>query len=405
MDKTFFVGINYWPAKKAMYWWKKFDIEEVREDFARLKQAGIKVVRIFLTWEDFQPRPDLISRRAIDNLCAVADLAKTFSLSLMPTFFCGHMSGVNWMPGWMLTGQNSAGRFPVFSDSRICGAQIRNFYTEKDIIEAQGYQVQEVCSALKDHEAITAYDLGNEASNCVIPPSAEYAHRWLGSMTYLINRYSGKVPVTLGMHAEDLEENRHLGPQDAALFCDFLSMHGYPFYLSWSTDTYDVDVLPFLGLVTAWLGKKPVLFQEFGAPTAPRLTPWPDLSGSKCPLGAEDVVAQFYRRAISRLYEENMIGCMIWCYADYIPELWNYPPLDKNLHERHFGIFRYDRTPKPVVEVLGGNLGHNRPPVNLSLKAFSWLEGEDRTSFYDNPRNNLIRLYKKYKQALKQRSN
>ena len=52
--------------------------------------------------------------------------------------------------------------------------------------------------------------------------------------------------MILGMHAEDLEE---IGtwPQDAARYCDFLCMHGYPFYLDWVEDELDARVLPFLG--------------------------------------------------------------------------------------------------------------------------------------------------------------
>ncbi len=43
-----------------------------------------------------------------------------------------------------------------------------------------------------------------------------------------------------------------------------------------------MQVLPFLGLLTRWLGGKPVLFEEFGAPSRPVLYPYPgeeDLAG------------------------------------------------------------------------------------------------------------------------------
>jgi len=26
----FLLGVNYWPAKKAMYWWKNFDTKKLR---------------------------------------------------------------------------------------------------------------------------------------------------------------------------------------------------------------------------------------------------------------------------------------------------------------------------------------------------------------------------------------
>ena len=30
----FRLGINYWPVSSAMYWWDRFDTDEVRRDFA-----------------------------------------------------------------------------------------------------------------------------------------------------------------------------------------------------------------------------------------------------------------------------------------------------------------------------------------------------------------------------------
>ncbi|HEX3012464.1 MAG TPA: hypothetical protein VHQ70_10655, partial [Syntrophomonadaceae bacterium] len=390
---NFLIGINYWPAAKAMYWWKKFETEEVNEDFNKLSGWGINTVRIFLNWEDFQPSPGLISRHVLGHLHQVADLAKAYNLFLMPTFFCGHMSGVNWMPEWMLIPGTDANRFPVFSNNRICQAKIRNFYTEPDIIEAQSFQIREVCSSLKGHEAIIAYDLGNESSNCVIPPQPADGQSWLRTMTSLIGLYSGGIPVTLGMHAEDLEENRNLGPQDAALYCDFLCMHGYPFYLSWIRNPYEAEVLPFLGLITAWLGQKPVLFQEFGAPTYPALPPFLEPETMfKCPLGTEEEVTDYYREAVQGLYEENMTGCMAWCFADYTPDLWNIPPLYQNPHERYFGLFRYDGSYKPALKIMNQYI--NKPVNSLFLPPqdkYTWLKDEERAAFYDNPAYNLIR--------------
>ena len=58
----FALGVNYWPRKKAMYWWKDFESAEVEEEFAQIKSLALHVVRIFLFWEDFQPQADGIDR-------------------------------------------------------------------------------------------------------------------------------------------------------------------------------------------------------------------------------------------------------------------------------------------------------------------------------------------------------
>ena len=59
----FTLGVNYWPRRKAMYWWSDFDAGEVREEFAIIKEIGLNVVRMFLLWDDFQPDPTASRRR------------------------------------------------------------------------------------------------------------------------------------------------------------------------------------------------------------------------------------------------------------------------------------------------------------------------------------------------------
>jgi endo-1,4-beta-mannosidase len=48
MEKSFILGVNYWPRKKAMYWWSDFDLDEVQEEFAIIYELGLTLVRIFL---------------------------------------------------------------------------------------------------------------------------------------------------------------------------------------------------------------------------------------------------------------------------------------------------------------------------------------------------------------------
>ncbi len=105
---------------------------------------------------------------------------------------------------------------------------------------------------------------------------------------------------------------------------------------------------------TAWLGQKQVLFQEFGVPTRSVLPPVPPAdyaSLCNCPLWGEDEAALYYHKALQRLGAAGMMGGMAWCYADYIPSLWDGPPLDTCFHERHFGIFRHDGSAKSALDV------------------------------------------------------
>ena len=71
----FTLGVNYWPRKKAMYWWSNFDAGEVREEFAIIKEIGLNVVRLFLLWYDYQPEPVSVAKEQLEHLVTVADIA------------------------------------------------------------------------------------------------------------------------------------------------------------------------------------------------------------------------------------------------------------------------------------------------------------------------------------------
>jgi len=57
-----------------MSWWSNFDPREVAADFARIAACGLDSVRVFLTWEDFQPAPNQVDRGMLERLVKVADL-------------------------------------------------------------------------------------------------------------------------------------------------------------------------------------------------------------------------------------------------------------------------------------------------------------------------------------------
>ena len=179
-ELPFLQGINYWPIHKAMYWWKSFDADEVDRDFGLLEQHGFKLVRIFLTWEDFQPRPDRISKTALEHLSTTLDIAYEHGLKIMPTFFCGHMSGVNWMPAWMLADHHQPQPFDIYAGGVIyTDRALRDCYSDDEVIEAQSFQLASVCQHIRHHQALYGYDLGNENSNFAIPPDREKARHWL----------------------------------------------------------------------------------------------------------------------------------------------------------------------------------------------------------------------------------
>jgi endo-1,4-beta-mannosidase len=187
---------------------------------------------------------------------------------------------------------------------------------------------------------------------------------------------------------EDLEEDRRLGPQEAARVCDFLCMHGYPIYADWARSATDEMLLPFLGLMTRWLGGKEVLFEEFGAPTRPRGWPAP----GKPLLLEEEETAQYIERALAVLHRFGMTGAMLWCFGDYDEKLWSKPPLDDAAHERFFGLWRSDHSAKPALRAIKGLAGAE---AREWRDDFVWIDVTE-DEFYLNPRGALRRLYQRF---------
>ena len=378
-----------------MGWWSQFDRAEVAADFARIAGSGLDSIRVFLTWEDFQPAPDQVDGTMVDRLVAVADLAGELGLSLVPTLFTGHMSGVNWIPAWALGGSDGDLRFRVVSGGTVVESGLRNWYADPLVSDAQALLASEVAAALAGHDALWAWDLGNENSNCVLPPSRDAARAWLARMAAAIRAADDTALVTAGLHMEDIEEDRLLGPRDVSGVCDLLSMHGYPIYADWAEGPTDDRLLPFLARLTRWLGdEREILFSEFGLPTFRRG------ERQRSALLIEEAAAAAYTaRALESLRRAGCSGAMLWCYSDYDPALWGRPPLDLAPHERSFGLWRADGSPKPSVAAVAAFAGAGR----CDSVDDTWID-LDPDQFYLNPSAELPRLYRLYRARSAERS-
>jgi endo-1,4-beta-mannosidase len=208
--EPFRLGVNYWPAKTAMRWLPSYDGAVVRRDFARIAAAGMDTIRIFVRWEDVQPTPSTIDRRALRALIDTADAASAAGTDLVVTLFTGHMSSVNWIPPWALGGSDGDRRFRVVVGGVVQAAppSLRNWYSDPEMVTAQTRLTSAVAGALAGHPAVWAWDLGNENSNCTVPPSQATAEAWLERMTSAIRAIDPGRPITIGLHLENLEQDR-----------------------------------------------------------------------------------------------------------------------------------------------------------------------------------------------------
>lgn len=390
-EETFRLGVNYWPAEQAMHWLAAYDPGATRRDFARARAAGFDCLRVFVRWSDVQPAEATIDTAVLARLVDAADAASEVGTELIVTLFVGHMSGVNWAPGWAAGGPDGDPRFRVVVPGRRTtpARGLRNWYSDPGIGAAQEQLAVSVASALSGHPAVWMWDLGNENSNCTIPPDAGAATAWLERMSGAIRASDPGRLITVGLHMEDLEDDRRIGPAEVAQYCDVVSMHGYPAYTAWADGPVDDRLLPFLALLTSWLaGGVAVLFEEFGLPTGP-----PGGAGPGRLVG-EDAAAAYTGRSLDGLCLAGCLGALLWCFADYVPALHGHPPFDEAHHERSFGLWRADGSPKPAVAEITRRAGRlRRSPPDLS-----WLD-LDVGEFLSDRARQLPRLYRRYCQA------
>lgn len=353
------LGVNYWPRRKAMYWWKEFDRNEAAAELTEIAALGLDVVRIFLFWEDFQPRADAVGREALRDLGAVLDVAREVGVLVMPTFFTGHMSGINFWPEWALSDEEDPRGMLRVAGGRFTTRRGRDPYEDPMMLDAEERLVDAVCGAYGEHPAVWAWNFANEPDLFATPRSFDAGARWSARMARAARRRSPR-PVTTGVHLAALVSRCGFRPDQLAPSDDHLSMHAYSIY--WppteSSEPLCSDVVPLACLVTESLGKKPVVLEEFGYASSERGDVSEHRVVRRGPVTGRQYFADdasggaYYREVLEKLARVGAAGAFAWMFSDYAPSVWTRPPFDSHEHERFFGITRHDGTLKPSGEAL-----------------------------------------------------
>ncbi len=381
-SSKFVLGLHYWPRAKGLEFWKAFEPAEIAQDFARIKALHASAISLPLIWEDFQPRPDLVSHVALKQLDAVFDLAREHGLKVMPVLFSGHQCGVNWMPYWTLDdAKDDADPLPRrLSIGMRTRRKVHDLYTDPEMLQAQVTLLREVVPRYATHPALWGWCVGSEFGRVLEPPSRGAMWLWNALIGAEVKRLDPKHPAFYCVGAEDLLRDR-IRPDDVAEPEDLIGLRARDM----GPEPHEVV---FVASLAHQLSLRRVLVMDLGRPTTP---PGADSRFEDYHEGhthrttymfSEEQAAGYLTEALTGLWETGAAGAFVYCYSDVEPMVFERPPFDERIPERTFGLLRADGTEKPAAKAFKA---FARQRHEIHAPANSGLDDLTPDEYYEAP--------------------
>lgn len=326
--------------------WRDWRPEVIEADFAKLAAHGIKLLRVFPLWPDFQP---IVLLRACAGqpvemrmgeeplpLDAVGQAGVSAGMLARFRDFCvlAERHGLQFIVG-IITGWMS-GRLFVPP-----GLEGLDPITDPVSLSWQIKFVRTFVENLRHQPAIATWDLGNECNCLGRAPSRAAAYLWTAAISNAIRAADASRPVISGMHsltasAGDIGNVWFI--DDQAELTDILTTHPYPYWVR-HTRSDPIDALRTTFHATAEtrfysdIGGKPCFVEEIG-------TMGPMIAGN-------EASGRFARVNLFSLWANDCRAFLWWCAHDQTGLA--QAPYDWNGPEVELGLLRNDGTPKPVM--------------------------------------------------------
>jgi len=345
------LGANYWASHAATEMWRKWDAQVVEEDLKTLAANGMKLLRVFPNWADFQPihacylngnRFDVVNEtrmwdteeplpetpcgragvdeKMVERFEAFCDIAEKYGIRLIVPLLTGQMTFRNYIP-------------PALAN--------RNPFTDPYALMWEGRYLTCLVSRLKAKKAIVAWESGNETSILGKSENAFQSEAWLRYVHQAIRCADPTRPVVgvYGLHVS--RENIWPSSVNASL-SDYTTTHPYSFFGTCYVDDFlNVRSTTFATAQTYALeqiGGKPAFIEEHGSRRQEQ--------------ASRRHVADYMRAMLWNAWSADCKAMLWWCAYDQTgmtiaPYNWRQPCVE-------LGIFRRDRTPYPAVDVVRG---------------------------------------------------
>lgn len=344
----FKLGCNYWASHAGIYMWRNWDRSIVESDLQKLSKCGMKVLRVFPLWADFQPLTcakgngfyeirvgdKAIDRSTPEGLAGVDPvmisrfeefvlLAKQYGMELIVPLITGWMSGRMFFP-------------PAF--------EARNPISDYETIKWELRFIRYFVDHFKGFDNIVAWEAGNETNVMSFADDGwkqgNY-YVWLSNIAGVIRSADPSRPIISGIHGLNVEGNLGITISEVGEICDVLTVHPYPAFVPHCyVDGYDTMRSKLHAtsesIVYSQISGKPCLCEEIG-----------HLGNS---LGCDESVANYLRANLYALWAHGFPGLLWWCAFDQ--EHLAYPPYDWCACEQELGILHSDGSEKLLAAEL-----------------------------------------------------
>ena len=345
IKSEYMLGCNYWDSASGTEMWKNWQPDVVEKDLEALEGCGVKHMRVFPLWRDFQPlrklyncrggfgeyvvgendeylddNPDAMNPVMLERFRTFTEMAKAHGMTLTVSIVTGWMSGRLFVPP-ALEGKN------LITDPEAL------MWTEK--------YVRAIVRSFRDCDNIVMWDLGNECNCLGNAPSRAAAYLWTATVRNAILSEDKTRPISSGMHALVSDPDGVWQLCDQGALCDFVTTHPYP------SPTIKGDIEPYTGFRTTLLTTAQSEYYS-GIAGVPCMI---QESGTFSPtIGNPEMSADFARVNILSSWANGLYGYLWWCGMEHL-NLKN-PPYSWSMMERQLGMVDVNRNPKPVGKAI-----------------------------------------------------
>ena len=259
----FMLGANYWGADWGTEMWRHYDGTRIRQEMKQLYEYGVRYLRVFPNWRDFQPiekaygwsgisgeylntrtgesvpvNSDGVDMDRIEDFRDFCHAAEENGIKIVASIVTGWMSGRLFIP-------------PALNN--------KNLITDYEALSWMKRFIHRFVRELKNEKAIVMWDLGNEC-NCLSVTNDNFAaYNWTSSVVDAIRAEDNTRPIASGMHGLKSNSNGNFEGwllEHQGELCDVLTTHPYP------SPTVENDKEPYNRLRATFLPTAQTLYYQ-----------------------------------------------------------------------------------------------------------------------------------------------